>query len=176
MRGAETVPPAGSEPSDTVPTPERAAAAGASVALIERERSRRQRPVTSATSIDDLDDAALVARAPDEPEAFAVLFHRHVHDVHRFLRRRTGDDALADDLTALVFERCWTALPGFRPHHATLRPWLLRIAANVVASHYRSEGRRRRREHLVAIRDDPCTDGDLTPDRFDDTAVLAGAQ
>ena len=77
-----------------------------------------------------------------------------MHDVHRFVRRRTGDDALADDLTALVFERCWVALPGLRLRHDSLLPWLLRVAANVLASHYRSDERRRRREHLVVARDE----------------------
>ena len=75
---------------------------------------------------------------------------------------------LADDLTALTFERCWTALPGFQPRGDSLRPWLMRIAANEVASHYRSESRRQRREHLVAVRDEPL--------RVDDQPDLADAE
>ncbi len=82
-----------------------------------------------------------------------MLFHRHVDDVHRFVHRRTGDAALADDLTAITFERCWAALPGLRPRHDSLRPFLFRIAANELASHFRSDRRRRAREHLVAVRD-----------------------
>jgi RNA polymerase sigma-70 factor (ECF subfamily) len=106
-----------------------------------------------------LDDVTLAARAPGEPELFSVLFRRHVHDVHRFIRRRTGHDMLADDLTALTFERCWKALPGFRPRGDSLRPWLMRIAANEMASHYRSESRRHRREQLAAVRDLPLVIG-----------------
>lgn len=75
---------------------------------------------------------------------------------------------LADDLTALTFERCWTALPGFQPRGDSLRPWLMRIAANEVASHYRSESRRQRREHLVAVRDEPL--------KVDDQPDLADAE
>ena len=102
-----------------------------------------------------------------------MIFNRHVHDVHRFVRRRTGDDALADDLTAVTFERCWTALPSFEPKRMTLRPWLFRIAANTIASHYRSEGRRRRREHLVAVREQPLVvDRTLDGNPFADAAVL----
>jgi len=67
---------------------------------------------------------------------------------------------LADDLTALTFERCWKALPAFRPRSDSLRPWLMRIAANEVASHYRSESRRQRREHLVVVRDRPMRDAE----------------
>jgi len=119
-----------------------------------------------------LDDVALARRAPDEPELFTVLFHRHVHDVHRFIRRRTGHDMLADDLTALTFERCWKALPGFRPRGDSLRPWLMRIAANEVASHYRSESRRHRREQLVVVRDHPLRPSG-EPDLPDDRLVEA---
>lgn len=128
--------------------------------------------VTSLDELDELDDATLAVRARDDPRAFTVLFRRHVHDVHRFVRRRTGDDALADDLTALVFERCWTALPGFRLRHDSLRPWLMRVAANVLASHYRSDERRRRREHLVVVRDEPRGVSDPA-DAFADAALLA---
>ena len=115
---------------------------------------------------------ALARRAHAEPELFTVLFRRHVHDVHRFIRRRTGHDMLADDLTAMTFERCWVALPGFRPHGDSLRPWLMRIAANEVASHYRSEARRRRREQLVVLRDQPLITGD-EPDLPDTQLVEA---
>jgi RNA polymerase sigma-70 factor (ECF subfamily) len=115
----------------------------------------------------------LASRAAGDPEVFAVLFRRHVRDVHRFISRRTPDTMLADDLTATTFERCWAALPGFEPTRATLRPWLLRIAANELASHFRSEARRQRREHLVAVRDEPLQAG-ASPDEVTglDTEVL----
>jgi RNA polymerase sigma-70 factor (ECF subfamily) len=74
---------------------------------------------------------------------------------------------LADDLTALTFERCWRALPGFRLRGDSLRPWLMRIAANEVASHYRSESRRQRREHLVVVREQPLV-ADDEPDLPDE--------
>ena len=121
---------------------------------------------------ESLDDVALAGRAHAEPELFGVLFRRHVHDVHRFIRRRTGHDMLADDLTAVTFERCWTALPSFRPGGDSLRPWLMRIAANEVASHYRSESRRRRREQLVVVRDQPLVTSD-EPDLPDTQLVEA---
>ncbi len=116
----------------------------------------------SVASSEDLDDATLAARAVTEPELFTVLFRRHVADVHRFIRRRTGNDTLADDLTALTFEHCWSALPRFEPTRSSLRPWLFRIATHAVASHYRSEGRRQRREHLASVREVPMTVNEST--------------
>lgn len=95
----------------------------------------------------------LVRRARDEPELFTVLFRRHVRDVHAFVWRRTRNDALTDDITAVTFEKCWAALPGFRPRHPTIRPWLLRIAAHELAGHFRSERRRDAREVRTARRE-----------------------
>jgi RNA polymerase sigma-70 factor (ECF subfamily) len=111
----------------------------------------------------------LVARAPHDPDAFSALFRRHVDAVHRFVWRRTRDDALADDLTAVVFERFWARAGTLRLRHDSLRPWLIRVAANEIASHFRSEARRRRREDVVARREAPrhIDDGG-----FDDPALL----
>ena len=115
-----------------------------------------------------------MARSGDDPEAFATLFQRHVDDVFGFVWRRTRDDALADDITAVVFENCWKQRAGFRPTSDTVRPWLFRIAANALASHYRSEGRRRDRERLVAVRDQPLRsdDGATIVNSFAEQGVL----
>jgi RNA polymerase sigma-70 factor (ECF subfamily) len=93
--------------------------------------------------------------------------------VHRFVRRRTGDDALADDLTAVTFQRCWSALGKVRPDRSTLRPWLMRIAANEMSSHYRSEGRRHRRERLVDVRERPLRRTDHEPSIERDAELVA---
>lgn len=98
-------------------------------------------------------------RAPNEPDLFAVLMRRHARDVHQFVWRRTRDDMLADDITAATFETCWTQLPRFRPRRDTIRPWLFRIAANEVASHFRSEGRRSAREQLAVSREQSVSTG-----------------
>jgi RNA polymerase sigma-70 factor (ECF subfamily) len=97
-----------------------------------------------------LDDDALAELAVADPEAFGVLFRRHVTAVHAFVQRRCRSIDLADDLTAAAFEKAWRALPSFRNGGGGFRPWIFRIAANEMASHYRSESRRGRRELLVA--------------------------
>jgi RNA polymerase sigma-70 factor, ECF subfamily len=97
-----------------------------------------------------LGDDALAELAVTDPEAFGVLFRRHVTAVHAFVQRRCRSIDLADDLTAAAFEKAWRALPTFRDGGGGFRPWIFRIAANEMASHYRSESRRGRREQLVA--------------------------
>jgi len=107
--------------------------------------------VRSATvGSESLDDDALAELAVADPDAFGVLFRRHVTAVHAFVQRRCRSIDLADDLTAAAFEKAWRALPSFRNGEGGFRPWIFRIAANEMASHYRSESRRGRREQLVA--------------------------
>jgi RNA polymerase sigma factor (sigma-70 family) len=107
--------------------------------------------VRSATvGSESLDDDALAELAVADPEAFGVLFRRHATAVHAFVQRRCRSIDLADDLTAAAFEKAWRALPTFRNGAGGFRPWIFRIAANEMASHYRSESRRGRREQFVA--------------------------
>ena len=82
---------------------------------------------------------------------------------------------LADDVTAVVFERCWIGIATFRPRNQTVRPWLFRVAANELASHYRREGRRGAREHLAAVRDRPLTDQADVGDGCSDEVELLDA-
>jgi RNA polymerase sigma-70 factor (ECF subfamily) len=120
---------------------------------------------------ESLDDVALAAVAVADPEAFGVLFRRHVTAVHAFVQRRCGSTDLADDLTAAAFEKAWRALPSFRNNGGGFRPWIFRIAANEMASHFRSESRRGRREQLVANGDSRIRHADeVTPP--DKSAVL----
>ncbi len=120
---------------------------------------------------ESLDDVALAAVAVTDPEAFGVLFRRHVTAVHAFVQRRCGSTDLADDLTAAAFEKAWRALPNFRNNAGGFRPWIFRIAANEMASHFRSESRRGRREQLVANGDSRTRHPDEVSPR-DASAVL----
>ncbi|MFG1809348.1 RNA polymerase sigma factor [Streptomyces sp. NPDC049040] len=48
------------------------------------------------------DDARLIARSRERPEAFAELYDRHAADLHRYVTRRLGAD-LADDVVGETF-------------------------------------------------------------------------
>jgi RNA polymerase sigma-70 factor (ECF subfamily) len=74
-------------------------------------------------------DAELL-RAGD-PDAFAVVYDRHVARVHAWARARVGEHAA--DLTAEVFARAWLSRSRFRDQDgAPALPWLLGIAQNVL--------------------------------------------
>jgi RNA polymerase sigma-70 factor (ECF subfamily) len=77
-------------------------------------------------------DAALVREAGDDPAAFSELYLRHVEAVYGWFRRRL--EWAASDLTAETFARAWLGRGRFRDERAgSALPWLLGIAANVLA-------------------------------------------
>jgi RNA polymerase sigma-70 factor (ECF subfamily) len=84
-------------------------------------------------------DAALVAAAKDDPEAFVVLYDRYFDRVFGYVRLRVGDRQTSEDVTSQVFLTALAKINGFRGH-GPFAAWLFRIAANAV----RSEHRRRR--------------------------------
>lgn len=85
-------------------------------------------------------DEELVIRSLSDPAAFSTIFTRHFSPVYAYLARRVGSD-VADDLTAQVFVVAFERRQAFRPYHGSARPWLYRIATNLLANHRRAEQR-----------------------------------
>lgn len=88
--------------------------------------------------LERLDEAALVARARRERDAFGEVYRRHRGDVARYLARRVGDGHAVDDLVAETFLTALRELPRFRWRGIPLRHWLLRIATHAATRWVRS--------------------------------------
>ncbi len=84
------------------------------------------------------DEAALVARAHSDAEAFGALYDRYVLRVYRFALRRLGNHAEAEDVTAQTFHRAFEALGRFEWRGAPFGAWLFRIAHNAVVDRRRA--------------------------------------
>jgi RNA polymerase sigma-70 factor (ECF subfamily) len=84
-------------------------------------------------------DAALVAAAKADPEAFVALYDRYFDLVFGYVRLRIGDRPTSEDVTSQVFVTALAKLDGFRGR-GPFAAWLFRIARNAV----RTEQRRRR--------------------------------
>lgn len=86
--------------------------------------------------MDHLDDTELMAhvRGGRGSAHLAVLFDRHHRPLYGFLYRLTGQRPLCEDLVQEVFLRVLRHAGSFRPG-AAFRPWLYRIARNVLADH-----------------------------------------
>jgi RNA polymerase sigma-70 factor (ECF subfamily) len=79
---------------------------------------------------DPRDDAALLAAAAHDPEAFAVFYSRYAEPVFAFLINRTRRADLAADLTAETFAAALAGARRFWRDAPTAAPWLFRIARN----------------------------------------------
>ena len=88
-------------------------------------------------------DAALVARAKLDKEAFGELYERYVGRIYNYLYYRTGNIHDAEDLTARVFHRALNGLDRYTSRGLPFSAWLYRIAHNLVANWHRDQGRRR---------------------------------
>jgi RNA polymerase sigma factor (sigma-70 family) len=95
-------------------------------------------------------DADLLRRTQDgDANAFGELFERHAPAVLRFCFRRTGNAAVAEDLTSIVFLEAWRRRDRTEFFGGGARPWLLGVALNVLRSQARAE--RRHREALARL-------------------------
>jgi RNA polymerase sigma-70 factor (ECF subfamily) len=92
----------------------------------------------------ELSDRALWQQARDGHEAaFGVLFERHAGRIYNYCFRRTGDWAIAEDLTSTTFLLAWRSR-GRAPLEAeSALPLLYGIATNVLRNQRRSVRRRR---------------------------------
>lgn len=90
-----------------------------------------------------LSDADIIALSIAEPKAFGDIYSRHFKSVYGYLGRHVGIDT-ALDLTAEVFVRAFATRSRFRREFPSARPWLMGIAANLLAGHFRGLAREKR--------------------------------
>ena len=79
--------------------------------------------------------------AAAEPDWDAV-YAQQLPRVYNFFLYHVRDAAAAEDLTSQTFEKAWRARRRYRKDLAGFATWLLAIARNVAADHWRA-----RREH-----------------------------
>src|SRR5215218_11224061 len=77
-------------------------------------------------------------------EDFAALYRAHLRDVYSYSYYRVGNHHDAEDLTTQTFLQAYRHFERARRESdgRPLRPWLIRIAHNLAANHYRDRSRR----------------------------------
>jgi RNA polymerase sigma-70 factor (ECF subfamily) len=114
-------------------------------------------------------EAALVARARTEPNAFAELYDRYVDRIYRYAYRRLGKHADAEDVTARTFHKAFEGLDHYEWRGAPFGAWLFRIAHNLLVDQYRAPAAAVSIDDLSAAGREPGDPHTLIPE----DAVLA---
>jgi RNA polymerase sigma-70 factor (ECF subfamily) len=116
------------------------------------------------------------ARLDDD---FAELYRRHLRDVYSYAYYRVGNHHDAEDLTTQTFLQAYRHFDRAQreSNGRPLRPWLIRIAHNLAANHYRDRARRPQTPiedtaPLAAVH----TTEDLVQGRDELARILAGVQ
>jgi len=86
------------------------------------------------------DEELMLAYGAGDAPAFDALYARHKGAVLRYLRRQTGNAALAEELFQDVWLKLIDARAGYEPR-AKFTTWLFTIAHNRLMDHFRSSAR-----------------------------------
>jgi RNA polymerase sigma factor (sigma-70 family) len=124
--------------------------------------------------VSELSDRALWQQTREGQEAaFGVLFERHAGRIYNYCFRRTGDWAMAEDMTSTTFLVAWRSR-GRAPLQAeSALPLLYGIATNVLRNQRRSL--RRRREAFARLPLERVEEPDFAEEgsaRLDDQAAM----
>lgn len=84
-------------------------------------------------------------------DEFERLYSEHAQGLFAFLRYRTGNTVVAEDLLADTFERALGARRRFDPRKASAKTWLYAIALNRLTDHTRrGAGEQRALQRVLA--------------------------
>lgn len=87
----------------------------------------------------EFNEQRLVEQAQSEPQAFARLYDHYVARVFKYVYRQVGDEAVAQDVTAVTFEKALRHIRRYEVQGSSFAAWLYRIAHNELMSHYRRQ-------------------------------------
>jgi RNA polymerase sigma-70 factor (ECF subfamily) len=115
------------------------------------------------------DVSAPVASSP-APSDFETLYRDSRDDLFAYLTYLVGDRSLAEELTALAFEKAFRKRSLFRPGRGDLRGWLFSIARNSAVDELRRGGR----ETALELIPEAAAPG-YVEDASDDRLIVADA-
>lgn len=78
------------------------------------------------------DEASLVERARQDPQAFAALYDRYVERIYAYAQRETGELLMAQDVVSATFEKALSHMNRYEWRGTSFGAWLYRIARNEI--------------------------------------------
>lgn len=106
-------------------------------------------PINQVALTEATEESLLARAASYDERALGELYDRYEARIYSYIFRRTGNDVVAEDLTAQVFLKMLEAVRDQKAWHSSFSGWLYRIAHNAVIDYYR----KRDRQQHVAIED-----------------------
>ena len=100
----------------------------------------------------------LIQVTPATEVDWDTLYREQLPRVYNFFRYRVGDGPMAEDLTAMTFEKAWRARHRYRCDLAAFSTWLFTIARNVATDHFR------RCREIVPLEEAPEKSDPRTPE------------
>ncbi len=67
------------------------------------------------------------------------VYDHSLPKIFHYFCYKVGDTALAEELTAITFEKSWKSRTNFRKDAGQFQAWMMGIARNVAADHFRKE-------------------------------------
>ncbi len=98
-------------------------------------------------------------------ESFDALYRDSARDLYAYVRTLLGDDASAEDVTSLAFERAYRRRVSFDARRGSERAWLFGIARNAALDELR------RRKRSAPLLGDPPDEHAAAPEEEADLAV-----
>ncbi len=145
----------------------------ASISQINRIlASKGDQPKPSKTvSMTEMDaEWELIKAAKGNPVKFRPLYEKYYKPIFRFVMNRTQDEALAADITSMVFMKAMKKLEKYEYRGVPFSAWLYRIASNEVTQHFRTTSKNR----VVSINDSHVSDlvDDSEEDNFEEKKAI----
>lgn len=99
----------------------------------------------------EAEERLLIEAAQRDPSRFGELYECNFERVYAYVSRRLSHRQAAEDITSEVFHQALANLQRFEWRGVPFVAWLLRIAANAIADHWRKSSR----EQLLAETNGP---------------------
>lgn len=82
------------------------------------------------------DDEQLALAQKGDKQAITQLYQRYLEPIYQFVRIRTGDKQIAEDITSEVFLKFVKGLREGKGPKTHVRGWLFKVARNEINRHY----------------------------------------
>ncbi len=113
-----------------------------------------------------------------DKQAFIEAYDLYIEQIFRFVFFKVGGKEEAEDITSMVFLKCWNYIyEGNLGDYLTLKPLLYKIARNTIIDHYRKNQNRQQVsiddvDNTVVVIDDKQNPEEEISVRFDFQKVM----